>query len=86
MIVIFEGGPVNGLFRTVLNGKNELRVRTAPESDSQEAQVAVYLLKEKHRIPNVRKWAASFVFAGYRESASSLIDFVVPTGAAPPRE
>ncbi len=74
MIVQFNGGPAQGLFKDVPE-KDEVRVGT-PES-LQEGMAAVYTITGKEEIPGIRKLGAVGNYAGMRKSATSLIDFIV---------
>lgn len=73
MICLFVGGPVRGLFKTLREAGDEVRVGFDPADPTRAA-----LYKRK---PQVDKQGENFTLAAYEfvgelESAESLIDFV----------
>jgi len=76
MIALFEGGPVGGLMKNMPPDKTEYRIVVAPESDSMDPNVAVYVLITKEWNSALHAMEALFRFSGYRQSAWSLVDFV----------
>ena len=74
MIVLFVGGPAQGLFQNIPN-KDEIRVATTSMLDKEKA--AFYYVRDKERDPSLRVTKATAVFSGVRDSAVSLVDLIL---------
>jgi len=76
MIVMFAGGgPAQGLYKNVDTKVDEIRVGTAELMA--EGRAAVYMVANKEVVPALRITTAVASFAGYRDTAASLVSFVI---------
>ena len=74
MIVIFSGGPADGLMKTVPTDKKEIRVATTELLT--ESKAAFYVVPEISKMPNGHTLGVA-EFSGIRKSAISLVDITL---------